>query len=438
MHKNTKRGGLIWLESTIVENIFSLKLNRPVSAKETVWLDLDLVWARDFGGPNSILLFEKTFPKKVFDPQKIAFTFDLQAPSRSENYAKNHKLLRDFSAKYNIKNVFDINCGVGQLSLLESGLVKPADVIIGTDSHANLLGAVCSFAVGVGNTEVAVALFSGKMWFKVPQTVKVVLNGQLKKGVSAKDVILSLLKDTTPQDFLFKAIEFEGSYVENTDLSERITLCSMVTELGGVIGFIFPSERVINYIAQKSKKPVSFIKERLFNIKPGKKAKYVNCFEFDVSDIPPMIALPHSPNNVKPVSSVEGIKIDQVHIGSCTNGSYMDIKEAFLILQKANFKISKDIRLIITPATKEVALLMAKDGITQKLIEAGAVVTNPSCSLCTAFHYGVLAEGEVCVSTSNRNFDGKVGKGAKVYLASPQTAAASAVFGKITDPRKIL
>lgn len=413
--------------STIIEKIIARSTGREiVSPNERVWVDVDLAVIRDFGGPNVILDYEKDFgDQKVYDPDKIAITFDLHVPAKDEKVAQNQKICRDFAKKQGIRNLFDVGSGIGQHVLLENGLVNAGDVIVGTDSHMNLLGCVNSFSSGVGTTDIVAAWARGKLWFKVPRTIKISLEGNLEKPTSAKDVILHILKNVGCEGALYRSVEICGPTLENMSLSERITLTSMVTEMSGKAAFTPPHRKVMDFLERRTKKE----QDAIF---PDEDAQYMEEFEFEVANLEPQIACPDSPDNVKPVSEVEGTPIDEVFVGSCTNGRYEDLYEAAQILKKK--KVADGVRLIVLPSTAEVARAALDNGLYQIFFEAGAVVPNPSCGLCTTGHHGILAPGEVLVSTSNRNFPGKVGKGGKVYLASPATAAASSIKGEITSP----
>lgn len=417
---------------TIIEKILSKASKKDVSAPadrmagDRVWADLDLVAMRDFGGPNAILEYKNSFDERpVFDGNKVAITFDLHIPARNEKVAQNQKICRDFSAKMKTR-LFDVNTGIGQHILFENGLVRPWDVIIGTDSHMNLLGAFGSFASGVGTTDITAALAYGKLWFKVPETIKIVIDGNLNESVYPKDIILHILKNIRTDGAIYKAVEFTGEAVEKMSLAGRITLTSMVTELSGKVGFIEPDDKILRFVHERTNTDIK-------GINADSDASYEKVFHYDISDLKPQIACPHSPDNVKDVKEVEGRPIDQIFIGSCTNGRYEDLKIAAEILRGKKSKV----RLIIVPATMEVAKKALKNGLYDIFLDAGGVITNPGCALCTTGHPGILAPGEVMVSTSNRNFIGKLGKGAEVYLASPATAAASAIEGKITNPREV-
>ena len=307
-------------------------------------------------------------------------------------------------------------------------MVKPYDVIIGTDSHMNLLGVAEAFSTGVGITDIVAAMRYGKLWYRVPETVKIKVSGELKKLVTPKDVILHIISNLGTDGLSYKAVEFEGNLVENMGVDGRITLLSMVTEMDGKIGFIKPNKLVLDFLKEK-------VGDEVKPIEPDKGAEYSDDFEFDVTDLEPQVACPHSPDNVKNVREVEGTPIDQVFIGSCTNGRLEDLRVAASILKGK--KVKKGCRLIVTPSTMEVAKKALEEGVIQTILESGAVVTNPSCALCTIGHPGVLASGDVTLSTSNRNYPGKIGKGGEIYLVSPATAAASALYGEIMDPRDV-
>jgi homoaconitate hydratase family protein len=413
---------------TLIERIFSKGAGKDVRPGEYVWVKLDLVAMRDFGGPNVIDEYIAAFgDSPVFHPQRVAVTFDLHIPARNEKVAVNQKTLRDFADAQGL-HLFDVDTGVGQHILMERGLVKPGDIIVGTDSHMNLLGALGAAGFGMGTTDIAGAMYKGMLYFRVPETIQIKIDGVLKTRVTAKDVILYILKHMKTDGALNRAIEFTGTCVSHMNLAQRITLSSMVTEMSGDIGFIAPSPEIITFVGNRSGTDISAIT-------PDKNANYEQVIEYDISTLVPMVASPHSPDNVSPVAEVAGTSIDQVFIGSCTNGRLEDLAAAAAILQGR--KVHKKIRCIIVPATMEVANAALRAGYYHIFFEAGAIVTNPGCSLCTTGHPGILAPGETMVSTSNRNFIGKLGKGAKVYLASPETAAASAINGAITDPREV-
>lgn len=422
---------------TAIVKIMERASGRPVQVGERVWCRVDLASARDFGGANCVLQFEKEMGMgaKVWDPDKVAYTFDLQAPSHSEKVSNNQKIIREFAKRQGIRHVFDINHGIGQHVMLEAGLIKPGDVVLGTDSHMNLLGAVGAFATGVGNSDVAAAYINGTSWFRVPETMKIVVTGKFQKGVCMRDLLTRIVGDLGAGGMDYLAVEFTGETIDSASLAERITLCSMVTEMSGKVPLIMPSGEVLDWLAERAGDEV---RERVQALSPDPDAEYCKVLEYDVSDLAPMASCPDAPDNVKPVTEVAGTHVDQVHIGSCSNGRYEDIKAAHTVLMAGGGKVSPTCRTIITPSTTEVQMQCVKEGLVFDFLAAGVVFTNPTCALCTAEHYGALPAGDVGVATNNRNFIGKVGKGSHTYLLSPMAAMATAVRGCITDPRDIL
>ncbi|MEY8394127.1 aconitase/3-isopropylmalate dehydratase large subunit family protein [Lachnospiraceae bacterium 45-P1] len=422
---------------TAIVKIMERAAGRSVSVGERVWCSVDLASARDFGGANCVLQFEKEMGKdaKVWDPDKIAYTFDLQAPSHSEKVSNNQKIIREFAKRQGIRHVFDINHGIGQHVMLEAGLIKPGDVVLGTDSHMNLLGAVGAFATGNGNSDIAAAYINGTCWFRVPETMKIEVTGTFKKGVCMRDLLTRIVGDLGAGGMDFLAVEFTGETIERATLAERITLCSMVTEMSGKVPLIMPNGEVLEWLCGRAGEEV---RERVRMLSADANAPYCRVLHYDVSDLEPLASCPDAPDNVKPVSELAGTRVDQIHIGSCSNGRYEDFKAAYEVLMAGGGKIDPSIRAIITPSTAEVQLKLAREGILAAFLEAGIVCTNPTCSLCTAEHYGALPSGDIGCSTTNRNFIGKVGKGSHTYLMSPMSAMATAVRGCITDPREIL
>ena len=422
---------------TSIIKIMERAAGHPVKVGGRVWCNIDLASARDFGGANCVLQFEKEMGKdaKVWNPDKVAYTFDLQAPSHSEKVSNNQKIIREFAKRQGIRNVFDINHGIGQHVMLEAGLIKPGDVVLGTDSHMNLLGAVGAFATGVGNSDVAASYVNGTTWFRVPETMKIVVTGKFSKGVYMRDLLTKIVGDLGANGMDYLAVEFSGETIENASLAERITLCSMVTEMSGKVPMIMPNGEVLEWLAQRAGDEV---RERVKTLSPDEDAEYCRVLSYDVSSLEPMASCPDAPDNVKTVREISGTHVDQVHIGSCSNGRTEDIKAAYDVLIAGGGKVSPDVRVIITPSTTEVQAECVKNGLAFAFLQAGVVFTNPTCALCTAEHYGALPAGDVGVATNNRNFIGKVGKGSHTYLMSPASAMATAVRGVITDPRELL
>jgi 3-isopropylmalate/(R)-2-methylmalate dehydratase large subunit len=319
--------------------------------------------------------------------------------------------------------------------MLEAGLVKPGDVILGTDSHMNLLGAVGAFATGVGNSDIAAAYIKGINWFRVPETMKIEVTGTFKEGVCMRDLLTKIVGDLGAGGMDFLAVEFVGETIERATLAERITLCSMVTEMSGKVPLIMPNGEILEWLVARAGEEV---RARVAALSADADAFYIQTLHYDVDALEPMASCPDAPDNVKPVSEIAGATVDQVHIGSCSNGRFEDIKAAYDVLMAGGGSVSPKVRTIITPSTREVMMKCAQEGLIEKFLAAGIVFTNPTCALCTAEHYGALPSGDVGCSTTNRNFIGKVGKGSHTYLMSPMTAMATAVRGCITDPREIL
>lgn len=295
----------------------------------------------------------------------------------------------------------------------------------------NLLGAVESFSTGVGNTDIVAGFVLGKLWFRVPQSIKLIFNGKLEYPATSKDLALFFVREMGGDGANYLSIEFGGEVIDSFSIADRITLASMVTETSGKVGFMVPNKETEAFLRSRAQRSFEIIE-------PDPDATYLEIREYDISDLEPLISCPHVPENVKRVKDLEGTPIDEVFIGSCTNGRYEDFKLAYDYLLKVNREFNPKVRVIFTPATREVTLRLLEEGIAKAFVEAGGVFTNPGCSLCTIGHHGILAEGEVLLSTSNRNFQGKLGKGSYVYLCSPLTAIASAITGVITDPRNLL
>jgi len=365
---------------------------------------------------------------KVWDREKVTILLDHIAPATNITNATLHKQCREFSRAQNLKYFYDINSGVCHQVIPEMGHVYPGMILVGADSHTCTHGAFGAFATGIGSTDMGAAIGTGKLWFKVPETIKINVNGELQKRVMSKDVILKAAKEIGADGATYCALEFSGNTVKEMSMGSRMTLCNMAIELGAKTG-----------LCEADKKTYKFLKGRVKHdytpVSSDKDANYKRILNIDAGELQPQVACPHAVDNVKPVSEVEGIAINQVFIGSCTNGRFEDLDIAAEILH--NKQIHSDVRLIVTPASYEVYNAANKKGIIRTLMEAGAVVCNPSCSVCFGGHHGILAPEEVSLSTSNRNFKGRQGSTeAEVYLSSPATAAVSAITGVITDPRE--
>lgn len=413
-------------KKTIIEKIFYNHSKEEVKPGGIVWINLDLVTARDFAGPNVVKNFNNYYKQKdLFNRSKTLFTFDLTVPPKTIQYANNQQICREFARERGIK-VFDIDQGIGTHTLIEKGLAHPGDIVVGTDSHMNILSAVNCFGQGMGDIDIAFGFRYGKTWFEVPETVKVLIKGKPKKYFSAKDLTLKILGVLKTDRALGKAIEFYGKTIEDLDISGRITLLSMTTEMGGIVGFIPFTENTIMEI-----KKLNGLDELPEEIRADENANYSEIIEIDVSDIEPMISMPPYPHNVKKISELEKrIKVDFGFIGSCTNGRIEDIEKAWEILRGKH--IADGVRLAIVPSTKMVYRQALERGMLNDLFNAGAIISNPGCGGCAQGHIGMTGKNEVMISTGNRNFPGKQGDGLN-YLTSPEVVAYSVLNGFISS-----
>jgi len=411
------------LASTITEKILAnASHQKEVVPGDFIVADVNYTMAHDSTAPLAIEGFSK-ITDKVFDKDRIIIVFDHFFPAPTVAGAKLHQKSRNFVMEQNLSGFF--NNGVCHQLLVEK-FVSPGDVLVGADSHTCTEGALGAFTTGLGSTDIGGVMATGKCWFKVPESLKFSLTGSTKKGVYAKDVILSIVGDVGAAGALYNACEYTGDYVKNVSVSSRLTLCNMAIEMGGKNGIIEADQKTLDFLGRSGK---------IF--KSDKDATYADEFEIDVKDIGPQVALPPVVDNVKPVSTVEGKPIDQAFLGTCTNGRLEDIGVATKILKGK--KIARNVRLIVTPASQDIYLAALKKGYLQELTKAGGAVCNPTCGPCIGRHGGVLAEGEVCISSQNRNFTGRMGDPkAEIILASPATVAASALAGKIVDPRDYL
>ncbi|HAV43337.1 TPA: 3-isopropylmalate dehydratase large subunit [bacterium] len=412
---------------TIVEKILSGHSGRKVHAGDIALCDIDFAFAQDGTAPLVIKAFYEMGGDDVFDSNKIAFVIDHSSPSPNEGVSALHKMMRDFAHEKGIQ-LFDIGSGVCHQVIPESGRIRPGDLIIGADSHTCTYGALNAMATGVGSTELAAVLYTGKLWFRVPSSCKIILEGNLPKATSAKDVILFLIGKIGADGANYQSIEFTGSLLRNLDMAGRFTIANMVVEAGAKCGFFFCDEITREWLTR-------YVDGEICSVTPDPDANYERVIEYDLSSLMPQVALPHEVDKVLPVGDVAGLKIDQAFIGTCTNGRLEDLRIAASILKGK--KIDKKIRLIVAPASKRVLLSAIEEGILQDLIEAGGCLVTPGCGCCVGTHNGVPADGERVLSTANRNFKGRMGnKNSEIYLASPATVAWSALKGKISDPRE--
>ena len=400
--------------------------NKNVEAGDIIIANIDIAMTHDLTGPLSIKAFDEIGVDKVWDPSKIVIPFDHQVPADSIDSAQNHILMREFVKKQNIKHFYDVNAGVCHQILPEKGHVIPGSVIVGADSHTCTHGALGAFATGIGSTDMAMVFSEGKLWFKVPETNRFNITGDLKSNVYAKDVILNIISMMGSDGSNYKACEFAGQTVSDMSISDRMVLCNMAIEMGGKTGLIEVDKKTLDYVKIRSDKTGEVFKSDL-------DSSSLNIIDVDVSNLEPQVSCPHNVDNVKPVSEVDK-KIDQVFIGSCTNGRLEDLRIAAGILK--NEHVARDVRLLVIPSSREVYTKALDEGLIKIFVDAGALVSAPCCGPCLGGHIGIIGSGEVCLSTSNRNFKGRQGSSeSEVYLSSPATAAASAVKGEITQAK---
>ncbi|MCD6461497.1 MAG: 3-isopropylmalate dehydratase large subunit [Thermoplasmata archaeon] len=374
--------------------------------------------------------FEKLGVERVWNPDKIVIPLDHVVPAASEKHAQNHKSIREFVSNQGIRNFYDINTGICHQVLPEKGHVFPGALILGSDSHTTTYGALGAFSAGIGRTEMAAIWATGHLWLRVPETMRINVEGSLPKGVYPKDLILHIIGDLGADGATYMSVEFDGPAIRDMDVSGRMTLCNMAAEMGAKNGVVTPDDRTRAYLSGRVKRQY----EEVFSDPDAEVKREV---DYDAGDIGPVVAFPHTVDNVKPVEDAVGIPIDEFVLGTCTNGRLDDLHVAASILKGR--RVAEGSRMLVFPASMEVYLDALRDGTIATLVEAGAVVMNPGCGPCLGAHEGVLAPGERALSTANRNFKGRMGcKEAEVYLASPATVAASALKGEIADPREVV
>ncbi|MDI9614703.1 homoaconitase large subunit [Methanothermobacter sp.] len=417
------------MSMTVSEKILARASGKDrVEAGEIVMASIDVAMTHDLTGPLSVESFERIGKDGVWDPEKIVVIFDHQVPADSLDAAQNHMIMREFVREQGIRNFYDVREGVCHQVLPEKGHVVPGEVIVGTDSHTCTHGALGAFATGIGSTDMAMVFATGKLWFRVPETIRFEISGSLRKHVYAKDVILNIIGKVGADGATYMACEFAGETVADMSVSDRMVLSNMAIEMGGKTGIVEPDEKTIRYVERRSDKPY-----RVFRTDPD--APSLSVVEVDVSDLEPQVACPHNVDNVKPVSEVD-VEIDQVFLGSCTNGRLSDLRDAAAILK--NREVADSVRMLVIPASREVYRRALSEGLMEIFVDAGALVCNPCCGPCLGGHVGLVGPGEVSLSTSNRNFRGRQGSPeAQVYLSSAAVAAASAVTGRITHPAEL-
>ena len=376
-----------------------------------------------------IKTMERIGTDRLYDPDRIAMVMDHNSPAYTAKTAGDQKLCREFAASHGIEKFYDVDAGIAHVVLMEAGHVRPGMLLIGTDSHSTIYGALGAAGTGVGFSEVAATWVTGYLWMRVPESIRVTVDGSLAPGVSAKDVMLRLIGDLTADGATYASVEFGGSFISGLSVSERMTLCNLAMELGAKFAYVPPDDVTRRYLDAAGVPRDGY--EEIF---PDPGAAYRQVVEVDGPALSPQVACPHTVDNVKPVEEVAGQHVDQVFIGSCANAKYEDLAEAAAILR--GHQVARGTRLIVTPASKKVLQRAVDDGILSVLLASGALVTNPGCGAC-AGDGGVMADGEVTLSTANRNFRGRMGSyHADIYLGSPAVAAATAIRGAITDPRE--
>jgi len=390
---------------------------KEIHPGEFIWAKIDLALANDITAPLAIEEFKKAGAKKVFDKNKIALVADHFTPAKDSRSANQAKMLFDFAKEHSIKNCFDVGrMGVEHALLPELGLVAPGDLVVGADSHTCTYGALGVFSTGMGSTDIAASWITGRVWLRAPQTIKFVYKGKLTKWASGKDLILHTIGDIGVDGALYKAMEFTGPVIDKLDMDSRLAMCNMAIESGGKSGIIAP--------------------DGISKLKSDKNAEYSEIKEYDISKMEPQVACPHLPSNVKPVSQLKNIKVDQVIIGSCTNGRISDLRVAAKVLKGK--KVTSSARTVIIPATQNIMKQAIKEGLVDIFVKSGCAVSTPSCGPCLGGHCGILADGETAIATTNRNFLGRMGSPKSfVYLSNPAVAAASAIKGRIAHPEEI-
>jgi len=416
--------------ANLAEKILAAHSGRDkVSPGEFLNVRVDLVMANDITAPIAIREFERIGVSEVFDPERVVMVADHFVPNKDIPSAEQAKLMRGFARGHGVK-YFEVGSGgIEHVLLPEQGLVLPGDVVVGADSHTCTYGALGAFATGMGSTDIACAMATGEIWMKVPPAIKLVYHGRAKKWVSGKDLILYTIGDIGVDGALYAAMEFGGEAIDALSMDSRFTVANMAIEAGAKAGLFRVDNRTRAYLNDRAQRPYK-------TYKPDEDAHYQEVIEYDVSQIEPQIAFPHMPSNTRPISDVGEVKIDQAVIGSCTNGRIEDLQTAADVLEWR--KVHPEVRLIVIPGSQQVYLEAMRRGLIEIFIRAGAAVSTPTCGPCLGGYMGVLAEGERCISTTNRNFVGRMGSpNAEVYLSNPAIAAASAILGRIGGPEEI-
>jgi len=416
---------------TIAEKILSAHAGMDLKSGDFALCKVDFAFSQD--GTSSIVIdrLRDLGLKKGGLKTKFCMVIDHSAPSPSEGVSRVHSKMRNFSREYDT-DIFDIGCGVCHQVIPASGMVLPGNIVLGADSHTCTYGAIGVFSTGVGSTDLAIALATGQNWFKVPQTIKIIIKGRIPKGVFAKDIILSIINDLKADGATYQAIEFYGETVGKIDMDGRFTICNMSVEMGAKAAFMPMDKTAMTWLKTHMPKGKKFPV-----IEADKDCEYAGLKTYDISKLKPQVACPHTVDNISSVDKLKTIRIDEAFLGTCTNGRLSDLKVAARVLRSR--KVAKGIKMIIAPASREIFLEALNYGLIDIFVKAGAVVVPAGCGPCVGTHCGIPADGEVAISSANRNFKGRMGNpNAYIYLASPATVAASAIEGKIADPRKYL
>ncbi|MBQ2872017.1 3-isopropylmalate dehydratase large subunit [bacterium] len=414
---------------TIAEKIISAHVGKDVKAGELVIAKVDVAAVQDGTGPLTVQEFKKLGKEKLANPERTILFIDHAAPSPRKELSNSHMVLRDFSRDYGAV-LSDVGEGVCHQRLIETH-VNPGEILVGADSHTCTSGALGAFATGMGSTDIAVAMALGKTWLKVPHTYKVEVEGEFQKGVCAKDLILHLIGTIGADGATYCALEFSGSTIENMSMADRFTIANMAVEAGAKAGLFVTDDKTKAYLKERGRE------DKFVKIEPDADAEYARVIKINASELRPTVSCPHTVDNTKSVDELSDVKVNQVFIGTCTNGRIEDLRVAAEILKGR--KVNKDTRLLISPASRDVLTMALDEGLIKIFVEAGAALVTSGCGPCVGVHGGILGDGEVCLATQNRNFQGRMGntKGF-IYLASPAVAAYSSVKGYIADPREVL
>ncbi|MDO8525014.1 MAG: 3-isopropylmalate dehydratase large subunit [Candidatus Omnitrophota bacterium] len=414
------------MDKTIAEKILSNHADRELKSGDIAICDVDFCFGQD--GTSSIIIdsFKSLGVKEVFDSSRFCMVIDHSSPSPNIGVSEIHKKMRAFAKTFDV-GIYDVGCGVCHQLIPQKGHITCGDLVLGADSHTCTYGAINIFSTGVGSTDLAITLASGKNWFRVPETIKVIVNGKLPKCVYSKDVILHIVKDIGSNGATYKSVEFYGEAISAMSVDARLTISNMAVEIGAKVGLMEADAKVLKWLSERSLKTPNPVAAD-----PG--ARYAAVKTYDVSKLSPQVARPHAVDNVSDVTELSKVRINQAFVGTCTNGRFEDLEITAKILKGK--RVHPDVKFIIAPASKEIYLEAVKKGLIGVFVQSGCTVVGPGCGPCVGTHNGVLADGEVAISTANRNFKGRMGNpNSFIYLASPATVAASAITGKITDPR---